>query len=218
MGKVAYGTEMSVEQRNRELRTKYKSPLIKWYQATMTKEEKYKLGMMTVDEYYEWQAELAAEEEAKKAEEAHSDEKKPDHGKLTAYLEKLVAAGPVKDSEDSEEEHKNHTFWEDDDGDRSNMSNDSYAAFLAQNGVDVSNSNTVDFSALLKESAQANADNGDENVDSQEATDENMVDDTTAEEISEEAISEDSVPAESITEEPMSEGTTADDSIDTNNE
>jgi len=38
---------------------KYRSPLIKWYQTTMTKEEKFKLGLLTYEEYLEWQEELA---------------------------------------------------------------------------------------------------------------------------------------------------------------
>lgn len=41
---------------------KYRSPLIKWFHTTMTKEEKYKLGLLSYDEYAEWQKELEAEE------------------------------------------------------------------------------------------------------------------------------------------------------------
>lgn len=41
---------------------KYSSPLIKWFQTTMEPEVKYRLGLMTYEEYETWQAELAAEE------------------------------------------------------------------------------------------------------------------------------------------------------------
>ena len=40
---------------------KYKSPLIKWYQTSMSYEEKYRLGLLTYAEYQAWQAELAAQ-------------------------------------------------------------------------------------------------------------------------------------------------------------
>ena len=45
-------------------RPKYQSPLIKWYQTPMTYEQKYRLGLLTLEEYEEWQRQLAEEEKA----------------------------------------------------------------------------------------------------------------------------------------------------------
>lgn len=123
MGKGVEITNDMLIKRNKDLRCRYISPLIKWYQATMSKEEKYKLGLMTYDEYLEWQEELAnAPEELESA-----------------------------DTEGSES--VNHTFWEDDDGDRENLSSDSYSDFLAENGLDISNKNTVNVDELLNGSS-----------------------------------------------------------------
>ena len=44
---------------------------------------------------------------------------------------------------------KDHTFWEDDEGVRENVSDRDYETFLAMNNLDVSNENAVDVAALL---------------------------------------------------------------------
>ena len=107
---------------NRDLRTKYDSPLIKWYDTNMTKTEKYKFGLMTYDEFVAWQQEL--------------------HEKmLNGELDTDDSSTDTSDTGST-----NHTFWEDDDGDRENISADDYAAFLAANNIDVSNKNAIDFS------------------------------------------------------------------------
>lgn len=46
---------------DQEYSKKYTSPLIKWYQQDLSYEEKYKLGLLTPQEYELWQAELAKE-------------------------------------------------------------------------------------------------------------------------------------------------------------
>ena len=60
-----------------------------------------------------------------------------------------------KASEDEKTPHKNHTFWEDDEGVRENVSNAEYDNFLAQNQIDVSNTTSFDFDALIREQEQA---------------------------------------------------------------
>ena len=115
---VSYEAQLKV---NRELRTKYDSPLIKWYDTNMTKTEKYKFGLMTYDEFVAWQQEL--------------------HEKmLNGELDTDDSSTDTSDTGST-----NHTFWEDDDGDRENISADDYAAFLAANNIDVSNKNAIDF-------------------------------------------------------------------------
>lgn len=104
---------------NRDLRAKYESPLIKWYDTNLTKYEKYKWGYMTYDEYVLWQKELLEKQQA---------------GELESELD---------DSSDSNTSGS-HTFWEDDDGDRENISASDYEAFLAANNIDVSNKNAID--------------------------------------------------------------------------
>ena len=146
MKNVVSVTNEILLQRNRELRTRYTSPLIKWYQATMTKEEKFKLGMMTYEEFNEWQEELAqeealkAEEEAAKAESTNEDIKDADNNE-TSSEESAAISTP---------ESTNHTFWEDDTEDRDNLSNASYEEFLKSNGLDVSNKNTVNVEAIME--------------------------------------------------------------------
>lgn len=103
---------------NRDLRTKYESPLIKWYDTNLTKYEKYQWGYMTYDEYVLWQQELLERQQA---------------GELD-----------LDDSSDSDTTSGNHTFWEDDEGDRENISASDYEAFLAANNIDVSNKNAID--------------------------------------------------------------------------
>ncbi|MCR5279315.1 MAG: hypothetical protein K6E19_07715 [Lachnospiraceae bacterium] len=45
-------------------------------------------------------------------------------------------------------ESEGSTFWSADGGNRDNISNADYNDFLAQNGIDVSNRNSVDFDSL----------------------------------------------------------------------
>lgn len=47
-------------------------------------------------------------------------------------------------------ERKNHTFWEDDAGERKNVSDNDFAKFLSENSLDVSNNTTVDVAALIQ--------------------------------------------------------------------
>lgn len=48
-------------------------------------------------------------------------------------------------------ERKNHTFWEDDGGERKNVSENDFAKFLSENSLDVSNTTAVDVAALIQQ-------------------------------------------------------------------
>lgn len=87
-------------------------------------EQKYKLGILTAEEYAMWMHQLADE----KRKEAEAQRKKAKAGS-----------------------GHSHTFWEDDEGDRMNVSNDAFDKFLAENNLDVSNTTSVDVEALIKE-------------------------------------------------------------------
>lgn len=63
---------------------------------------------------------LKQQEEAKRQEEA------------AAQAAQTESAKPAK------EERKNHTFWEDDDGDREMLSQEDYEKFLRENAIDLS--------------------------------------------------------------------------------
>ena len=93
--------------------------LIKRYQIDYSYEQKFKLGIMTPAEYYAWQNEL--------------------------YLKAQEEAQKAAQSSGK----KDHTFWEDDEGVRENVSDRDYETFLAMNNLDVSNENAVDVAALL---------------------------------------------------------------------
>ncbi len=49
---------------------------------------------------------------------------------------------------------KDHTFWEDDEGVRENVSDADYNSFLSTNGLDVSNNAMVDIDAIIRESQE----------------------------------------------------------------
>ncbi len=111
----------TVEGRNKARRSKYESPLIKWFQTSGNPEDTLEI-----------------------------DSDKND---------KFEALGLKKIEKD---DGKNHTFWENDGGDRENLSNDAYDDFLAQNNIDVSNMNAVDISAILGEAEAENMDQVDD--------------------------------------------------------
>ncbi len=56
-------------------------------------------------------------------------------------------------------EKKNHTFWEDDEGIRENVSEADYDSFLAVNDLNVSNNAMVDIDAIIRESQAAMEEN-----------------------------------------------------------
>ena len=136
MRKEAEVTTEVLLRRNRDLRTQYSTPLIKWFEATMSRADRYKMGLMSMDEFNEWQEDLAAGKE---------DE-------IDAFIigDGAGESAP-KDMASEAEEKTNHTFWEDDDGDRENLDQDSYEAFLAQNGLNVSNMNALDIDSLMQD-------------------------------------------------------------------
>lgn len=109
------------------------SSIIKWYQAPMGLDEKYNWGLLTMEEYAEWQKLHQADEEndaEKMAENIACDE--------TAQ-------------EFSEDELHVGTFWKNDTESRQNLSSDDYSSFLSENNIDVTNRTAVDIDSLLQE-------------------------------------------------------------------
>lgn len=97
-----------------------KHTVIKRYMINYSYEEKYKLGILTPQEYYQWQFEL--EEKAKAEANSKSSEK--------------------------------HTFWEGEDEPRQNVSDDDYQAFISQNGLDLTNVNSLSFEDIQKQALE----------------------------------------------------------------
>lgn len=50
------------------------------------------------------------------------------------------------------------TFWKNDQGERTNVSNEDYQSFLAENSIDVSNTTTLDMDDILELAEQASED------------------------------------------------------------
>lgn len=118
----------------------------------MTKEDKFKLGLMGYEEYMEWQEELA-EEAARQAElEAMGAAAEELLGEI-GNLGEGVSESTESEKPATEKKSGNHTFWEDDDGDRENVSKEEFDNFLAQNSIDVSNSTAIDIDSLLSENS-----------------------------------------------------------------
>ena len=139
--------EITVEtliKRNRALRLEYNSPLVKWYQVKLTKRQRYEMGLMSYEEYQEWQEELAAREAA--ANEQEQTESEPVADDETYQIS-------YDESRFEQQEPVNHTFWEGEEADRENVSQGSYEQFLQENGIDVSNKNSVDIEKLMEDTA-----------------------------------------------------------------
>lgn len=107
-------------------------------------EQKYALGIMTEYEYMLWQEELAkkAEDERQAAEEIAISKEEAD------ALSQII---------DTSVDMSKKTFWEGEDGDRENVSNDVYEQFLAQNQIDVSNKTMASFEELAAQAAAEDA-------------------------------------------------------------
>jgi len=99
--------------------------VIKRYMIDYSYEQKYRLGILTAEEYAMWMHQLA-EEKRKEAEEERKKAK----------------------SEGS-------TFWANDKGARMNVSSDDFDKFLAANNLDVSNNTSVNVEALIQENNQS---------------------------------------------------------------
>ena len=67
------------------------------------------------------------------------------------WQQELMEQKALEDKSAAKEERRDHTFWEDDEGDRANVSDSEYDKFLRENGLDVSNNNAVDVNALIQE-------------------------------------------------------------------
>ena len=111
-----------------------------------TYEQKYALGIMTEYEYMLWQQELMqkAEEERLNAEKtAVSEDEAKDLNELFESEKEFDAS--------------KKTFWEGEDGDRENISDNAYEDFLRQNGLDVSNKTATSFDDLVAQAAAEDA-------------------------------------------------------------
>ena len=131
--------------------------IIKRQSINYTFEQKYKLGIMTDFEFAEWQyqlrkeaeeAQLAAQESAISAEEA-------------AALNEILGNAPAGTEVDTTK----HTFWEGEEGDRENISNDAYEEFLKANAIDVSNSTSTSFDDLVAQTLGDNTAEDDSDAD-----------------------------------------------------
>lgn len=115
-------------------------PVIKRYMINYSYEEKFKLGILTPQEYAAWQYELQEKN-------SHALE---DHGQgVRAITGPTVEEALSMTAED--DDLSGATFWANGTGDRDNVSNDDYSKFLSENNLDVSNRTAVDFDALLRE-------------------------------------------------------------------
>ncbi len=96
--------------------------IIKRFQIDYSNEQKYKLGIMSMEEYVAWQIQLQQMEQ-----------------------------------EGENAPKQNHTFWEQDEVERLNISNEAYDDFLAQNKIDVSNNAMVDIDAIINSTVEASS-------------------------------------------------------------
>lgn len=75
---------------------------------------------------------------------------------LLTYEEYLMWMEELKNEEEEKKGPKHGTtFWQNDEGERENLSSSDYNDFLAQNGISVANSSTVDVASLLAETENA---------------------------------------------------------------
>lgn len=112
-----------------------RNPIIKWYQTSMTYEEKYRFGHITYEEYCAWMYELMNE----------------------AQQNQNREQGPAQGQTQAQDRGENITFWHDDSAERTNISSNDYNDFLSQNNVDISNRSTVDFDKLASEVGAQNS-------------------------------------------------------------
>lgn len=114
-------------------------PVIKRYMINYSYEEKFKLGILTPQEYAAWQYEL---------------QEKNSHALEDSSQGAPALTGPTVEEALSmtveEEDFSGATFWANGTGDRNNVSNDDYSKFLSENNLDVTNRTSVDFDALVR--------------------------------------------------------------------
>lgn len=101
--------------------------IIKRFWINYSYEEKFRLGIMTPQEYAAWQMELfQKQQEEQEAERAAKEE---------------ASAAEIEGG----------TFWANDKAVRMNLSSDDYSKFLAENGLDVTNTTAVDVGQLIRQ-------------------------------------------------------------------
>jgi len=101
--------------------------IIKRFRINYSYEEKYRLGIMTPQEYAAWQMELFRKQQEEQEAERLERER--------------AAADSIEGG----------TFWANDTTIRTNISGDDYNKFLAENGLDVSNTTAVDVGQLIQQ-------------------------------------------------------------------
>ena len=127
----------------------FKGSVIKYAQAPMSYEELHALHCISDEEYEIYKAKEAEEEEAKAvaAAEAHeiAQVEAYEVAEDEAYEEAETEASEIPDSTTND----GKTFWQNDTGERLNMSQDDFSDFLANNSLNIQNSAAVDIEALL---------------------------------------------------------------------
>ena len=135
----------------------FKGSVIKYAQAPMSCEELHALHCISDEEYEIYKAKEAEEEEAKAvaAAEAHevaqveayevAEDEAYEVAEDEAYEEAETEASEIPDSTTND----GKTFWQNDTGERLNMSQDDFSDFLANNSLNIQNSAAVDIEALL---------------------------------------------------------------------
>ena len=127
----------------------FKGSVIKYAQAPMSCEELHALHCISDEEYEIYKAKEAEEEEAKAVAAAEAHEV----AQVEAYEVAEDEAYEVAETEASEipdsTTNDGKTFWQNDTGERLNMSQDDFSDFLANNSLNIQNSAAVDIEALL---------------------------------------------------------------------
>lgn len=108
---------------------RYDENVIKRHRIVYTVPQLVRLGLLPYSAYLQYEQQKAMEEAEKEAE-----------------LEET----PQLSEDEPKEEKKNHTFWEDDDGEREQLSDEDYAKFLSENAVQLNTAEDM-IANLLKE-------------------------------------------------------------------
>lgn len=117
MGIVVKNTDGLEEIKPRQAIIPHDQSLIKYWNINYSIPQKIRLGLLPIsalDEYY-----------AQKEEEAN-----PKSSSSETTVEPVVS-----ESKEEAPVRKNHTFWEDDEGDREQLSQEDYDKFLAENNI-----------------------------------------------------------------------------------
>lgn len=104
---------------------RYDENIIKRHRIKYTVPQLVRLGFLPYSAYLEYEQQKALEEEANNEDLKEEQTAEPADEEISAS----------EDDHKGESENINHTFWEDDDGDREQLSDEEYAKFLEENSV-----------------------------------------------------------------------------------